>query len=90
MINAEAPMSPLNFDNVAVFQPFVFNGEQIEVDRFSPNWTPAALKAAIRTPGQLGQWNQQRAFLIVFENDGTTYRDFMIPLSSKRQHPRRR
>jgi hypothetical protein len=82
MLNAEAALSPLKFDNLAVFQPFVFNGDKIEVDRFNPNWTPAALKAAILMPGQLDAWNKQGAFLVAFENVGTTYRDFIIPLSS--------
>ena len=82
MLNVEAAQSPLNFDNLAVFQPFVFNGKKVEVDRLNPNWTPAALKAAILTPGQLDAWNKQQAFLVVFENVGTTYRDFVIPLSS--------
>jgi len=83
MLNAEAPQSPLNFDNLSVFQPFVFNGKEVDVDRFNPNWTPAALKAAILTPRQLDAWDKQQAFLVVFENVGTTYRDFIIPLSSK-------
>jgi hypothetical protein len=83
MLNAEAAQSPLNFDNLSVFQPFVFNGKNVQVDRLNPNWTPAALKAAILTPGQLDTWNQEGAFLVAFENIGNTYRDFVIPLSSK-------
>jgi subtilisin family serine protease len=83
MLNAEAAVSPLSFDNLAVFQPFIFNGKKIEVDRLNPNWTPAALKNAILTPGQLDTWDKEGAFLVAFENVGTTYRDFIIPLSSQ-------
>ena len=82
MLNAEAAQSPLNFDNLIVFKPFIYhNGDNINVDKNGPNWTAADLKAAIMTPGQLDQWKSQNAFLVVFENIGTTYRDFLIPLS---------
>jgi hypothetical protein len=69
-------------DNLIVFQPFTYNGKNVDADKNNPNWTPAALKAAIQTPGQLQQWQDQNAFLVVFENVGFTYRDFYIPLSS--------
>ena len=82
LLNVEAAQSPLNFDNLIVFKPFIYsNGENINVDKNGPNWTAAELKAAIQTPGQLDQWKSQKAFLVVFENIGTTYRDFQIPLS---------
>ena len=82
MLNAEAAQSPLNFDNLIVFKPYTYhNGDNINVDKNGPNWTAADLKAAIQTPGQLDQWKKQNAFLVVFENIGTTYRDFLIPLS---------
>jgi hypothetical protein len=32
---------------------------------------------------QLSQWEQQGAFLVAYENIGLTYRDFVVPLSSK-------
>ncbi|HEX4159233.1 MAG TPA: S8 family serine peptidase [Rhizomicrobium sp.] len=83
MLNVQAAVSPLSFDNLTVFQPFLFNGKNIEVDRNNPNWTPAALKTAILTPGQLATWDQERAFLVAYENVGNTYRDFIIPLSSQ-------
>jgi subtilisin family serine protease len=82
MLNVESAMSPLNMDNLIVFKPFTYNGKNVNADRNNPNWTPADLKAAIQTPGQLQQWEQQKAFLVVFENVGFTYRDFYIPLSS--------
>lgn len=81
MLNAEAAQSPLNFDDLIVFKPFVYNGKKVHADKDGPNWTAANLKAAIQTPGQLDQWQQQNAFLVVFENVGNTYRDFLIPLS---------
>jgi hypothetical protein len=82
LLNVEAAQSPLNFDNLIVFKPFTYNGKKITVDKNGPNWTAAALKSAIQNPGQLDQWQKQNAFLVVFENIGTTYRDFLIPLSS--------
>ena len=83
LLNIEAAQSPLSFDNLIVFKPFIYsNGQVINVDKGGPNWTAADLKAAINTPGQLDQWQKQGAFLVVFENIGTTYRDFLIPLSS--------
>jgi subtilisin family serine protease len=82
MLNVESAMAPLNMDNLIVFQPFTYTGKNVNADRNNPNWTPAALKAAIQTPGQLQQWEQQGAFLVVFENVGYTWRDFIVPLSS--------
>jgi hypothetical protein len=82
LLNVEAAQSPLNFDNLIAFKPFIYKAKKIAVDKDGPNWTAAELKAAIQSPGQLDQWEQQGAFLVVFENIGTTYRDFVIPLSS--------
>ena len=82
-LNVEAAMSPLNMDNAIVFSPMVYKGgANVNLDKNHPNWTPAALKAAINSPGQLDTWNKQQAFLVVYENIGYTYRDFYIPLSS--------
>src|SRR5256885_13449657 len=82
MLNGEGTMSPLNMDPLIVFKPFTYPGKNVNADRNNPDWTPAELKAAIQTPAQLQQWEQQQAFLVVFENVGFTYRDFYIPLSS--------
>ena len=82
-LNVEAAMSPLNFDKAIVFSPLVYKGgANVNLDKNHPNWTPAALKAAINTQGQLDVWNNKQAFLIMYENVGYTYRDFYIPLSS--------
>ncbi|HEY4115465.1 MAG TPA: S8 family serine peptidase, partial [Rhizomicrobium sp.] len=83
MLNVEGAQSPLEFRNLAVFKPFIYNGKAINVDMTKPNWTPGALRTAILTPGQLATWENQKAFLVAFENIGFTYRDFLIPLSSK-------
>jgi hypothetical protein len=80
-LNVEGAMSPLNFDNLIVFKPFAKVPNAV-TDKNSPNWTPADLRAAINAPGQLDAWNKQQAFLVAYENDGTTYRDFLVPLSS--------
>jgi hypothetical protein len=82
LLNTEAAMSPLDFNNIGVFKAYIWNNKPIAVDRTQPNWTPAALKSAILTPGQLAAWDKQKAFLVAYENIGTTYRDFLIPLSS--------
>ncbi|MBV9061989.1 MAG: S8 family serine peptidase [Alphaproteobacteria bacterium] len=83
MLNVEAAQSPLNFDNLIVFQPVSYNaGKDIKLDKNHPNWTAAQLKTAINTPGQLDTWNKKQAFLVGYENIGLTYRDFYIPLSS--------
>jgi hypothetical protein len=81
MLNMESAMSPLHFDNMIVFKPFMY-GHAVNVDRTKPNWTAASLKAALQDPNQVSQWEQQKAFLVVYENIGMTYRDFVIPLSS--------
>jgi subtilisin family serine protease len=83
MLNVQAAVSPLSFDNLTVFQPFIYNGKNIQVDRSNPNWTAADLKSAILTPGQLATWDSEGAFLVAYENVGNTYRDFIIPLSSQ-------
>jgi subtilisin family serine protease len=82
MLDSEAAMSPLSFDNFTVFQAYTYNGKPIAVDRTHPTWTPSALKAAMLTSGQLSAWEKQKAYLVAYENIGTTYRDFLIPLSS--------
>jgi len=83
LLNVEAAQSPLNFDNLIVFQPFTYKaGKKLNIDKNGPNWTAAGLKAALQDPNQIDQWQKQGAFLVVFENIGTTYRDFLIPLSS--------
>jgi Subtilase family len=82
-LNVEAAMSPLNLDNLVVFAPLRYtNGANVNVDKNHPNWTPAALKAALNTPGDLDMFNKKHAYLVAFENIGYTYRDFYIPLSS--------
>lgn len=83
MLNVEAAQSPLKPDNMIVFQPLKYNaGKDVKLDKNNPNWTAAQLKAALKDPNQLAQWQQQNAFLVGYENIGLTYRDFYIPLSS--------
>lgn len=83
-LDIEAAMSPLNFDKLTVFQPFVYkNGVAVAVDRNSPNWTAARLKTALQDPARRQQWEKEKAFLVAYENLGTTYRDFLVPLSAK-------
>lgn len=82
MLNIEAAQCPLNFDTLSVFKPFTYKNSNVNVNQGKPNWTPASLKAAIQTQGQLAQWQNQNAFLVAFETVGPTYRDFIIPLSS--------
>ncbi|MBV9571240.1 MAG: S8 family serine peptidase [Alphaproteobacteria bacterium] len=83
MLNVEGAQSPLNFDNMIVFQPMKYNnGKDVKLDKNHPNWTAAQLKAALKNSTQVTQWDQQQMYLIAYENIGLTYRDFYIPLSS--------
>ena len=92
-LNVEAAQSPLNFDALTVYQPFSYNaGKQPATGLFGTgvlanlslfaNWSPKQLKASVLKPGQLNLWQQQSAYIVAFENIGTTFRDFTIPLSS--------
>ncbi|HEX4301932.1 MAG TPA: S8 family peptidase [Rhizomicrobium sp.] len=91
-LNIEASQSPLNFNNLVVYQPFSYNNKSVSTGLLSTgllpnvslfaNWSAASLKASVLKPGQLGLWQNQGAFVVAFENIGTTYRDFTIPLSS--------
>jgi hypothetical protein len=36
-LDVEAAQSPLNYNNLAVFQPFTYNGKRINVDQKGPN-----------------------------------------------------
>ena len=84
MLDTEAAMSPLSFSNLAVFKPFVYQqGVAVAADRTSPNWGVPHLKTALQDPNQRAEWKKQGAFLVAYENIGTTYRDFLIPLSPK-------
>ena len=78
-LNIGASQSPLNFNNLVVYQPTSYNGGAATTQTA---WTTQNLQAAVLSPGQLGLWQQQNAFLTAFEPIGGTYRDFTIPLSS--------
>lgn len=83
MLNAEAAQSPLNFDNMIVFQPMKYNaGKDVKLDKNNPNWTPAQFKAALKNPVTLLTWELGQMYVVGYENVGLTYRDFYIPLSS--------
>jgi len=91
-LDVEASQSPLDFDSLVVYQPFAYNGKQPSLGLLgtgllanSPlfaNWSAKSLKSAVMKPGQLNLWQNQSAYVVAFENIGTTYRDFEIPLSS--------
>ncbi len=96
-LNVEASQSPLNWNNLVVYQPTAWSGKAATggVGAFDPKayngpilptngtaWTTASLKQAVLTPGQLDLWQQQGAYIVAFETIGSTYRDFTIPLSS--------
>ena len=89
-LNIEASQSPLNFNNLVVYQPTAYSGKSVSTgvggllpsSSLFANWSPASLKASVLAPGQLALWQNQGAFVVAFENIGSTYRDFTIPLSS--------
>jgi hypothetical protein len=80
-LNIQASQSPLNFNNLVVYQPFTYTNKQASTPLL-PNWSPAALKSSVLNPGQLNLWQQKNAYIVAFEPIGSTYRDFTIPLSS--------
>ena len=91
-LNIEASQSPLDFNNLVVYQPYSYNGKSVSTGLLgtgilpnSPlfaNWSAKSLKASVLNPGQLALWQNQSAYVVAFENIGATYRDFSIPLSS--------
>jgi hypothetical protein len=89
-LNVEASQSPLNWDNLTIYEPAPTgpNGADVNLNLSDPRnplgpaYTSASLKASVLTPGQLNLWQLQGAYLVAFETIGTTYRDFEIPLSS--------
>ncbi|MBV9570453.1 MAG: S8 family serine peptidase [Alphaproteobacteria bacterium] len=84
MLNVEAAQSPLNFDNMIVFQPMKYNnGKDVKLDKNHPNWTAAQFKAALKNPVTLLTWELGQMYVVGYENVGLTYRDFNIPLSSQ-------
>ncbi|HEY1629808.1 MAG TPA: S8 family peptidase [Rhizomicrobium sp.] len=80
-LDVEASQSPLNFDNLTVYQPNTYNGKATTTPLL-PNSSARSLKSAVLSPGQLNLWQQKGAYVVAFETIGTTYRDFTIPLSS--------
>jgi len=81
-LDIQASQSPLNFNNLMVYQPYTYSGHAVSTAFQLPNWSPAALKNSVLNPGQLNLWQQKGAFLVAFEGIGSTFRDFDIPLSS--------
>ncbi|MEJ1970536.1 MAG: S8 family peptidase [Rhizomicrobium sp.] len=92
-LDVEASQSPLDFNNLVVYQPFNYSARQQPATGLfgtgimsnSPlfaNWSPRQLKQSVLNPGQLNLWQKQSAYIVAFENIGSTYRDFTIPLSS--------
>jgi subtilisin family serine protease len=80
-LDVQASQSPLNFNDLTVYQPSTYTGKAITTPLF-PNSTPSSLKASVLSPGQLNLWQQKGAYVVAFETIGSTYRDFTIPLSN--------
>jgi hypothetical protein len=83
-LNVEAAQSPLNWDNLQVFQGSIAKADNVGLDpsKLPATTSSASLKASILMPGQLALWQNQNAYVVAFEKIGGTYRDFEIPLSS--------
>ncbi|HWD28248.1 MAG TPA: S8 family serine peptidase [Rhizomicrobium sp.] len=82
-LNIEASQSPLNFNNLIVYQPYTYANNNGNVNTPLLNfYSTSQLKNAALNPGQLNLWQQKNAYLVAFEPIGTTYRDFNIPLST--------
>jgi hypothetical protein len=92
MLNVEAAMSPLNWDKLTVYQPVNYTGKNVNTGLLGTgllsnlslvaNWNARSLKQSVLNAGQLKLWQNNKAFVVAFENIGGTYRDFTIPLSS--------
>lgn len=82
-LDIQASQSPLNFNNLVVYQPFNYNGQALNpIQTTLPNWSARSLKQSVLMPGQLDLWQNQKAYLVALEPIGTTFRDFTIPLST--------
>lgn len=82
-LDIQASQSPLNFDNLVVYQPFAYTGKALNPLRtLLPNYSAKQLKQSVLNAGQLNLWQNQKAYLVALEPIGTTYRDFTIPLST--------
>jgi subtilase family protein len=81
-LNIQASQSPLNFNNLVVYQPYTYGGGTNVNTPLLNFYSSQQLKSAALNPGQLNLWQQKGAYLVAFESIGTTYRDFNIPLSS--------
>jgi hypothetical protein len=82
-LDVQASQSPLDFDNLVVYQPFTYNGTGTNpLATLVPNWSSRQLKQSVLDAGQLNLWQNQKAYLVALEPIGTTFRDFTIPLST--------
>jgi hypothetical protein len=81
-LDIEASQSPLNFNNLVVYQPATYKSSVDFKTAGGAAWNAASLKSSVINPGQLDLWQKQSAYIVAIENIGTTYRDFTIPLSS--------
>ena len=73
LLDVEAAVSPLNFDNLTFYKP---NG-----NGFSQQ-SASQFRNSLIVPGQLNLWEVAGESVFVIENIGDTYRDFSIPLST--------
>jgi hypothetical protein len=80
-LDIQASQSPLDFNNLTVYQPYTYNGKAVTTPLLVNN-SASSLKSAVLSPGQLNLWQQKGAYIVAFETIGSTYRDFTIPLSS--------
>ncbi|MEJ0024871.1 MAG: S8 family peptidase [Rhizomicrobium sp.] len=81
-LDIQASQSPLDFNDLTIYQPFTYSGRPVGTSFLLPTWSPTSLKYSVLNTGQLNLWQQKGAFLVAFESIGSTYRDFTIPLSS--------
>ena len=74
LLDIEASQSPLNFNNLEIYQSSYFGGYS--------TLSSTQLKSALLDPGQLDLWELSGASIVAFEPIGDTERDFTIPLST--------
>jgi hypothetical protein len=82
-LDVQASQSPLNFDNLVVYQPFTYTGKALNpLATLLPTSSARQLKQSVLNAGQLALWQNQKAYVVALEPIGTTFRDFTIPLST--------
>ncbi len=72
-LDIQASQSPLDFNDLTIYQPIAYSGRPVTTSFLLPTWSPTSLKYSVLNAGQLNLWQQKGAFLVAFETIGSTY-----------------